>query len=60
LLALLPTAAGFDRSGASAFAQEQTTLVGLTSLRTKFPMAPNLNRKRAVLVLTKIDEIMAW
>src|SRR6202048_1057820 len=42
-------------------AQEQKTLVGLTSLRTKIPpMLPKLNRKRALFVLTKIDEILAW
>jgi hypothetical protein len=36
-------------------------LVGLTSLRTKMaPMLPKLNRKRALFVLTKIDEILAW
>jgi len=39
----------------------QTTLVGLTSVRTKMPpMLPRLNRKRALLVVTKIDEILAW
>src|SRR6202048_660319 len=42
-------------------AQEQKTLVGLTSLRTRIPrMLPKLNRKRALFVLTKIDEILAW
>jgi len=36
-------------------------LVGLTSLRIRMPpMLPNLNRKRALFVLTKIDEILAW
>ncbi len=36
-------------------------MVGLTSLRTKNrPMLPKLNRKRALFVLTKIDEILAW
>jgi hypothetical protein len=36
-------------------------LVGLTSLRTRIPhMLPKLNRKRALFVLTKIDEILAW
>jgi hypothetical protein len=36
-------------------------LVGLTSLITKYPpMAPRLNRRRALFVLTKIDEIPAW
>src|SRR2546421_4873639 len=37
------------------------TLVCLTSLRTKYPpMQPKLNRRRALFVLTKIDEIPAW
>src|SRR5258708_15401859 len=37
------------------------TLVCLTSLRTENPsMLPKLNRKRALFVLTKIDEILAW
>jgi hypothetical protein len=41
--------------------QEQKTLVGLTSLRTRnLPMLPKFDRKRAVFVLTKIDEILAW
>ena len=41
-------------------ADDQTTLVGLTSLRTRMPpMLPKLNRKRALFVLTKIDEILA-
>jgi len=36
-------------------------LAGLTSLRTKNPpMPPKLNRRRALFVLTKIDEILAW
>jgi hypothetical protein len=36
-------------------------LVCLTSLRTKYPpMPPKLNRKRALFVLTKIDEILVW
>jgi hypothetical protein len=36
-------------------------LVGLTSLRTEIPpRLPKLNRKRALFVLTKIDEILAW
>src|ERR1700675_4863276 len=42
-------------------AQEQTTLVCLTNLFTKTPpMLPKLNEKRALFVLTKIDEILAW
>jgi hypothetical protein len=33
----------------------------LTSLRTSCPpMLPKLNKKRALFVLTKIDEILAW
>ncbi|MGA7381424.1 MAG: hypothetical protein WBX03_11275, partial [Terriglobales bacterium] len=40
---------------------EQKTLVGLTNLFTKNPpMLPKLNHRRAVFVLTKIDEILAW
>jgi hypothetical protein len=36
-------------------------LVCLTSLFTRYPpMPPELNRKRAFFVLTKIDEILAW
>ena len=36
-------------------------MVGLTSLITNNPpMLPKLNRKRALFVLTKIDEILAW
>jgi hypothetical protein len=41
--------------------QEQKTLVGLTSLRTRTPpMLTKLNHRRAVFVLTKIDEILTW
>ena len=36
-------------------------MVGLMSFTTKNPlMVPKLNRKRALFVLTKIDEILAW
>ena len=36
-------------------------MVGLTSLLTRNPpMLPRLNRRRAMFVLTKIDEILAW
>jgi hypothetical protein len=36
-------------------------LIGLTSLITEYPpMPPKLNRRRALFVLTKIDEILAW
>src|SRR5205809_3411781 len=41
--------------------QEPRTLVCLTSFRTKYPpMPPKLNPKRALFVLTQIDEILAW
>ena len=41
--------------------QEQTVLVGLTSLITRNPpMPPKFNRRRALFVLNKIDEILAW
>jgi hypothetical protein len=36
-------------------------LIGLTSLWINgLPMAPNLDRSRALLVMDKIDEILAW
>jgi len=36
-------------------------LVGLTSLITEYPpMPPKVNRERALFVLGKIDEILAW
>ena len=36
-------------------------MVGLTSLITKYPpIPPKLNRRRALFVLTKIDELLAW
>ena len=36
-------------------------MVGLTSLLTDSPpMLPKFNRRQALFVLTKIDEIMAW
>lgn len=36
-------------------------MIGLTSLRINgLPMAPNLDRRRALLVLDKIDEILSW
>jgi len=42
-------------------AQEQNSLIGLTSFITRNPpMLPKLNRRRAQFVLTKIDEILAW
>src|SRR5438874_9654636 len=45
----------------SSGAQEQNSLIGLTNFITKDPpMLPKLNRKRALFVLTKIDEILAW
>src|SRR5450755_4107744 len=40
---------------------QELILVCLTNLFTKYPpMPPKLNRKRALFVLTKIDEILAW
>src|SRR3974377_946355 len=40
---------------------ERKTLVGLTSLITENPpMPPKPNRERALFVLGKIDEILAW
>jgi hypothetical protein len=40
---------------------QETILVCLTNLRTNHPpMLPKLNKKRALFVLTKIDEILAW
>ena len=42
-------------------AAREATLVGLTRLITKDPpMPPTLNRRRALFVLSKIDEILAW
>jgi len=39
----------------------ETTLVGLTSFITRNPpVLPKLNPKRALFVLTKIDQILAW
>ena len=36
-------------------------MIGLTSLITKYPPMPSkFNRRRALFVLTKIDEILAW
>ena len=41
--------------------QEQQILIGLTSLITRNPpVLPKLNRRRALFVLTKINEILAW
>ena len=42
-------------------AAPEATLVGLTSLISRdAPMPPKLNRRRALFVLSKIDEILAW
>ena len=42
-------------------ANRESILVCLTNLFTRHPpMPPRLNRKRALFVLTKIDEILAW
>src|SRR5467141_4698506 len=42
--------------------QERLTLIGLTCLTNngRVLVAPKLNRRRAVFVLSKIDEILAW
>src|SRR5271155_767364 len=42
--------------------RERATLIGLTNLRSSgpLPMAPKLNRRRALFVLEKIDEILLW
>jgi hypothetical protein len=41
--------------------QEPRILIGLTSLVTEYPpMPPKFNRRRAVFVMGKIDEILAW
>src|ERR1035437_6983444 len=42
-------------------ANREVILVCLTNFRFRpMPMPPQLNRKRALFVLTKIDEILAW
>src|SRR6202171_2509087 len=42
--------------------RERATLIGLTCLTNngRVPVAPKLNRRRAVFVLSKIDETLAW
>src|ERR1700676_1435548 len=42
--------------------RERATLIGLTCLTTNGRpwMAPKLNRRRAVFVLSKIEEILTW
>src|ERR1700691_6641002 len=42
--------------------RERAILIGLTNLRTSgpLPMAPKLNRRRALFVLEKIDQILSW
>jgi len=45
----------------SSSAAREATLVGLTSFITRYPpMPPKLNRRRALFVMAKIDEILAW
>src|SRR5215468_9764780 len=42
-------------------ASQEPTLVCLTNLFTRYPpIPPKFNRKRALFVFTKIDEILAW
>src|SRR5271156_7069102 len=42
--------------------RERAILIGLTNLRSSgpLPMTPKLNRRRALFVLEKIDEILHW
>src|SRR5258706_9886317 len=42
--------------------REPVTLIGLTTLTTNGRplVAPELNRRRALVVLSKIDQILAW
>src|ERR1700732_2270495 len=42
--------------------REQATLIGLTSLRIngRLLVTPELDRRRALVVLCQIDEILAW
>src|SRR6266403_2795388 len=48
-------------AAASRCQLDWTILVCLTNLRSSNPpMLPNLNKKRALFVLSKIDEILAW
>ena len=43
------------------YAVRETTLVGLTNLISRNPpIPPKLDKKQALFVLTKIDEILAW
>jgi len=45
----------------SSSAVREATLVGLTNFITKDPpMPPKLNRRWALFVLSKVDEILAW
>ena len=44
----------------AADGQEPTVLIGLTSLVSEYPMPSKFNRRRAVFVLGKIDETLAW
>jgi hypothetical protein len=48
-------------SSVHSCAKRESILVCLTNLFTRYPpMPPKLNSKRALFVLTKIDEILAW
>src|SRR5450759_2518608 len=45
----------------SSCAAPEAILVGLTSLNSRMcPMPPQLNEKRALFVLAKIDQILEW
>jgi hypothetical protein len=51
----------FAQDGRVQIRNLELILVCLTNLFTKYPpMPPKLNRKRALFVLIKIDEILAW
>jgi len=44
-----------------SYGSPEETLAGWMSSTSRIPvMPPKLNRKRALFVLTKIDEILAW
>ena len=52
---------GVIKSSPALCASQESILVCLTNFRFRpMPMPPKLNRKRALFVLTKIDEILAW
>jgi hypothetical protein len=52
----------FGRLVETTISQERAILIGLTNFRSNGAplVAANLNRRRALLVLDRIDEILAW